>query len=97
MGLHVRLGADPKSGSATDPGRSVGPYGAAYRRVLWSSRTRTLVPEPEARKQEALCMGLHVRLGADPNCWVRILDESLVTPKLFSSSPLLSLQVLEGP
>ena len=42
-------------------------------------------------------MGLHVRLGADPNCWVRILDESLVTPKLFSSSPLLSLQVLEGP
>ena len=28
--------------------------------------------------QEALCMGLHPRLGADPDCWVRILDESLI-------------------
>jgi len=31
-----------------------------------------------AEFQEALCMGLHSRLGSDPNCWVKILDESLV-------------------
>jgi len=29
-------------------------------------------------KQVALCMGLHARLGEDANCWIRILDESLV-------------------
>jgi hypothetical protein len=36
--------------------------------------------------QEALCMGLHPRLGASEDCWVRILDESLVMMVIESST-----------
>ena len=36
--------------------------------------------------QEALCMGLHPRLGSDKDCWVRILDESLVMLVIESST-----------
>jgi hypothetical protein len=36
--------------------------------------------------QEALCMGLHPRLGSNGNCWVRILDESLVMLVIESST-----------
>lgn len=35
--------------------------------------------------QVALCMGLHSRLGADKDCWIRILDESLVMMVILAS------------
>jgi hypothetical protein len=42
-------------------------------------------------EQVALCMGLHARLGAHKDCWIRILDESLVMMVSPPTSPPLPL------